>query len=47
MYGALVAVVVVGVAFDRRVPALALMGAAFLAVNADRLVALFRSAREG
>ncbi len=37
MYGALVAVVVAGVAFDRRVPALALMGAAFLAVNADRL----------
>ena len=47
MYGALVAVVVAGVALDRRVPALALMGAAFLAVNADRLVALFRSAREG
>jgi hypothetical protein len=47
MYGALVAVVVAGVAFDRRVPALALMGAAFLAVNADRLVSLFRSAREG
>ena len=47
MYGALVAVVVAGVSFDRRIPALALMGAAFLAVNADRLAGLFRPAREG
>jgi hypothetical protein len=47
MYAALVAVVVVGVALDRRVPALALMGAAYLAVNADRLNGLFRSAPEG
>jgi hypothetical protein len=47
MYAALVAVVVVGVAFDRHVPALALMGAAFLTVNADGLAGLFRSARDG
>jgi hypothetical protein len=47
MFLALVAVVVAGVAFDVRVPALALMGAAFLAVNADRLAGLFGSAREG
>jgi hypothetical protein len=46
MYVALVAVVVLGLALDRRVPALALMGAAYLAVNADRLAGLFRSPRE-
>ena len=47
MYAALVAVVVLGVALERRVPALALMGAAYLAVNADRLTDLFREGREG
>jgi hypothetical protein len=47
MFAALVAVVVLGLAFDRRVPALALMGAAFLAVNADRLAGLFHAPREG
>ena len=47
MYGALVVVVVLGVAFDRRVPALTLVSAAYLAVNADRLAALLRSGREG
>ena len=47
MYAALVAVVVLGVVFDRRVPALTLTSAAYLAVNADRLAALLRSVREG
>src|SRR5262249_16514232 len=47
MYAALVGVVVAGVVFDRRVRALALMGAAFLAVNADRLSDLFRTSRDG
>jgi hypothetical protein len=47
MFGALVVTVVVGLAIDRRVPALALMGLAFLAVNADRLAPLFRAGRDG
>jgi hypothetical protein len=47
MYAALVASVVLGLALDRRVPALALMGGAFLAVNADRLGGLFAAPREG
>jgi hypothetical protein len=37
MYAALVATVGAGLLLDRRVPALAVMGAAFLATNADRL----------
>ncbi|HEX2103191.1 MAG TPA: hypothetical protein VHF51_06035 [Solirubrobacteraceae bacterium] len=47
MYVALVAAVVAGLAVDRRVPALALMSGAFLAVNADRLGGLFASPRDG
>jgi hypothetical protein len=47
MFAALVATVVLGLALDRRVPALALMGGAFLAVNADRLPGLLARAREG
>jgi hypothetical protein len=47
LFGALVATVVLGLALDRRVPALALMGASFLAVNADRLGGLLRAARDG
>jgi hypothetical protein len=47
MFAALVAAVVLGLAFDRRVPALALMGAAFLAANADRLPGLLARPREG
>jgi hypothetical protein len=47
MFAALVATVVLGLALERRVPALALMGGAFLAVNADRLGALFAAPREG
>ena len=47
LFGALVATVVLGLALDRRVPALAVMGAAFLAVNADRLGGLLRAGREG
>jgi hypothetical protein len=47
MFAALVATVVLGLALDRRVPALALMGGAFLAVNADRLGGLFAHPREG
>jgi hypothetical protein len=47
MLAALVATVILGLALDRRLPALALMGGAYLVVNADRLPALFRSAREG
>jgi hypothetical protein len=47
MFAALVAAVVLGLALDRRVPALALMGGAYLAVNADRLGGLFASPREG
>ena len=47
MYLALVAAVVLGLALDRRVPALALTGGAYLAVNADRLGGLLARAREG
>jgi hypothetical protein len=47
MFLALVAVVVLGLALDRRVPALALMGAAFLAANADRLPGLLARSRDG
>jgi hypothetical protein len=47
MYAALVAAVVLGLALDRRVPALALMGGAYLAVNADRLRGLLATPREG
>jgi hypothetical protein len=47
LFAALVATVVVGLALDRRVPALALMGGAFLLVNADRLPALLARAPEG
>jgi hypothetical protein len=47
MFAALVATVVAGLALDRRVPALALMGGAFLTVNADRLGGLLRAGREG
>jgi len=47
MFAALVASVVLGLALDRRVPALALMGGAFLAVNTDRLGGLFSTPREG
>jgi hypothetical protein len=47
MLAALVATVGLGLALDRRVPALALMSGAFLAVNADRLARLFASPREG
>jgi hypothetical protein len=47
MWAALVAAVVLGLALDRRVPALALMSGAFLAVNADRLGGLFARPREG
>jgi hypothetical protein len=47
MFAALVATVVLGLALDRRVPALALMSGAFLVVNADRLGGLFASPREG
>jgi hypothetical protein len=47
MFLALVAAVVLGLALDRRVPALALMSAAFLAVNADRLPGLLARPREG
>ena len=47
MLAALVAAVVLSLALDRRVPALALMSGAFLAVNADRLTGVFAMAREG
>ena len=47
MFGALVATVVLGLALDRRVPALAVMGGAFLAVNGDRLGGLLHAGREG
>jgi len=47
MFLALVAVVVLSLALDRRVPALALMGAAFLAANADRLPGLLARPHEG
>jgi hypothetical protein len=47
MFGALVATVVLGLALDRRVPALAVMGGAFLAVNGDRLAGLLHAGREG
>jgi hypothetical protein len=47
MFLALVLAVVLGLTVGGRVPALALMGAAFLAVNADRLPALLRPPREG
>jgi hypothetical protein len=47
MYAALVATVLLGLALDRRVPALALVGGAFLAVNADRLAGLFGHPRDG
>lgn len=47
MFLALVATVVLGLALDRRVPALAVMGGAYLAVNADRLGGLLRAGRDG
>jgi hypothetical protein len=47
MFAALVAGIVLGLALDRRVPALALVGGAYLAVNADRLGRLFASPRDG
>jgi hypothetical protein len=47
MFAALVAAVVLSLALDRRAPALALMGGAFLAVNADRLGRLFGAPRDG
>jgi hypothetical protein len=47
MYLGLVAAVVLGLALDRRVPALALMGGAYLAVNLDRLAGLLGTPREG
>jgi hypothetical protein len=47
MFAVLVAAVVVGLLLDRRVPALALMSGAFLAVNGDRLTGLFASHRAG
>lgn len=47
MFLALVATVVIGVAFDRRVPALALVSGAFLLVNADRLPGVLARPREG
>jgi hypothetical protein len=45
MYAALVATVGAGLLLDRRVPALAVMGAAFLATNADRLWRVLSPAR--
>ena len=47
MFAALVATVVLGLALDRRVPALALMGGAYLAATADRLPGLLARPREG
>jgi hypothetical protein len=47
MFAALVATVVLGLALDRRVPALALMGGAYLLANADRLPGLLVHPREG
>jgi hypothetical protein len=47
MFAALLATIGLGLALDRRVPALALMSGAFLAVNADRLGRLFSAPREG
>ena len=47
MFGALVTAVVLGLALDRRVPALALMSGTFLVVNADRLRGLFAAHRAG
>ena len=46
MLGALVATVVLDVAMDARIPGLALMSAAFLAVNAGRLRGLFAAPRD-
>lgn len=45
MLVALIAAVALGLVLDRRVPALALMSGAFLAVNGDRLVALITGSR--
>jgi hypothetical protein len=47
MLAALSAAAVIGLALDRRIPALALTGVAFLAANADRLAGLFATPREG
>jgi hypothetical protein len=47
MFAALVAAVVLGLTLNGRVPALALMGGAFLAVNVDRLTGLLARSREG
>ena len=47
MFAALVAAVILGLALDRRVPALALMSGAFLAANADRLPGLLARPPEG
>jgi hypothetical protein len=47
MFVALVTTVVIGLASDRRVPALAVMAAAFLAANADRLPGLLGRPRDG
>lgn len=47
MFLALVATVVIGVALDRRVPALALMSGTFLLVNADRLPGMLARAPDG
>jgi hypothetical protein len=47
MFAALVAAVVLGLTLNGRVPALALMGGAFLAVNVDRLTGLLARSLEG
>jgi hypothetical protein len=47
MLAALIAALVLTLALDRRVPALALVGASYLAVNADRLRALLAHPRSG
>jgi hypothetical protein len=46
MFAALVASVLGGLALDDDVPALAVMGVAFLAVNGDRLASLFAASRD-
>jgi hypothetical protein len=46
MFVALAGTVVLGLVVDRNLPALAIMSAAFLAVNADRLVRMFAPARK-
>jgi hypothetical protein len=47
MFAALAGAVVLGLALDRELPALALMGAAFVLANADRVGGLFAASREG